>query len=231
MCQILLHQLLANPEWRAAIQEDRRRSRVLPEILRCGLQHVDIALVEHETVARIADRRRQQLRARQRAVFLARIFQAGHGTRHAHREIAVGARALDNVTVFIEIHVRSCGQRRLLAEVQKGLAAVGQLQGHETATAKIARRRIYHGQCITHRHRCIHRIAAGLQHIHADMRRQVLRRHHHAVFAGHRGLRGSLSIGPATCENCYKQESGKQSGFHGMGLVGMNRRHINCCVG
>ncbi len=77
---------------------------------------------------------------------------------------------------------------------------------HEAAAAEIARRRVDHGQRIAHRDRRIHRIAARLQHIHADMRRQMLRRDHHAVLGGHRRLRGGLRVELAECEPCSDQE-------------------------
>ena len=107
---------------------------------------------------------------------------------------------LHHVAVLVEIHVRGRGQRRLLAEVEESLAAIGQLYRHEAAAAEIARRRVDHSQRIAHRDGRIHRIAAGLQHIHADMRRQVLRRDHHAVLGGHRRLRGGLRVELAESE-------------------------------
>ena len=86
-------------------------------------------------------------------------------------------------------------QRRLLAKIEEGLAAIGQLDGHEAAAAEIAGRRIDHGQRIAHGDRRIDRIAAALEHVDADLGRQVLRADDHAVFGGHGRRRGGVGGG------------------------------------
>ena len=57
---------------------------------------------------------------------------------------------------------------------------------HEAAAADIAGARIGHGHRKANRDRGIDRIAATLEHIRADMRRDLLLRHHHAVLGDNR---------------------------------------------
>lgn len=104
----------------------------------------------------------------------------------------------DDVAVLVQVHVRRGGQGRFFTEVQESLAAIGHLQGHETATTEVARRRVDHRQGIPHRNRRIHRIATALEHIDANVGRQVLGGHHHAVLRGNRGL--GRSVGSQTAE-------------------------------
>ena len=59
-------------------------------------------------------------------------------------------------------------ERRGLAKVDEGLAAVGELQRHEAPAAEIARRRIDDRERITHRDRGVDRIAAAAQYIDTD---------------------------------------------------------------
>ena len=72
--EVLLHQLLAGLEWLAVVQKDRRRGRVLFEIFSRGHQHIDVALLEHEAVLRVLDRRGDQRGALHRAVLRARAI-------------------------------------------------------------------------------------------------------------------------------------------------------------
>jgi hypothetical protein len=123
------------------------------------------------------------------AVLLARVFHARDRAGHAHGEVAVGAQALDDVAVLVEVHVGRGGQRRLLAEVEEGLAAVGQLHGHEAAAAEVARGGVHHRQRIAHGHGRIDGVAAALEHVDADLAGQVLRAHDHAVLGRDRRLR------------------------------------------
>jgi hypothetical protein len=53
---------------------------------------------------------------------------------------------------------------------------------HEAAAADISGARISHGQGKARRNGGIHRIAALPQEIGSDQRRELLLRHHHAVF-------------------------------------------------
>ncbi len=70
-------------------------------------------------------------------------------------------RPLTTLPSRVEVHVGGGGQRGLLAEVDEGLAAVGQLQRHEPAAAEVARRRIHDRQRIAHRHRGVDGVAAA----------------------------------------------------------------------
>src|ERR1019366_2322987 len=67
-------------------------------------------------------------------------------------------------------------------------------------------------------------IAASLQHIHADVRRQMLGRDHHAVLGGHRRLRSGLRVELAESERCGEQEFGEQIEFHREDSVVQKRR-------
>ena len=65
-------------------------------------------------------------------------------------------------------------------------STVGEVNHHEAAAADIAGARIADGERKTDRDGGIHRIAALLQDVDADMRRAGLLRHHHAVAGGDR---------------------------------------------
>ena len=69
-----------------------------------------------------------------------------------------------------------------------GLAAVGQLHGHEAAAAEVARGGIHHRQRVAHGDRRIDGIAAVLEDIDADLAGQMLRGDDHAVFGRDRCL-------------------------------------------
>ena len=83
--QVLLHQHGAGLAGLAAIEEDGGGGRVLLKI-RGGLaQHVHVALFEYEAAFGELDGGRDQFAARPGAVFLARVLQAGDGSRHTRR--------------------------------------------------------------------------------------------------------------------------------------------------
>jgi hypothetical protein len=138
------------------------------------------------------DRGRDEVGALHGAVLLACVFHARDRAGHAHGQVAVGAQALDDVAVLVEVHVGRGGQRRLLAEVEEGLAAVGQLHGHEAAAAEVARGGVHHRQRIAHGHGRVDGIAAALEHVDADLAGQVLRAHDHAVLGRDRRLRRGI---------------------------------------
>ncbi len=75
------------------------------------------------------------------------------------------------------------GKRCAFAEIEKGRLAVLQPDRHETAAADIAGRRINDRQRIADRDCRIDGIAAALQHLDADIRRQMLRGYDHAVLS------------------------------------------------
>ena len=101
-------------------------------------------------------------------------------------------RSLDDVAGGVEVHVGGRGERRLLAEIEEGLPAVGELQRHEAAAAEVARRRIDDRQRIADGDRRVDGVAAAAQHVDADLGREVLRRHDHAVLGRDRRHRGGL---------------------------------------
>ncbi len=125
--KVFLHQPLSGLEWLAVIQENGRAWRILAQGVGGDVQHLDIAIVEHEALLGQADGRRNQCGARQRAVFHARQLQPGHGARHGNRKMAAGAQVLDDIAIAIQIHILCCGQRRCFTEIEKSLAPVGKL--------------------------------------------------------------------------------------------------------
>ncbi|KWV87584.1 hypothetical protein PFLmoz3_02867 [Pseudomonas fluorescens] len=186
--QVLLHQLLAYLHRLAVMQEDATHILVFFELTGGGVQQVDIALLQLKAVFRQLDRRGNHLGALEGAVFAQGQLHAGHRARYADRQMAFGAEALDHIAGLVEVHIGRRRQRGFFAEVEEGLAPVRQLHRHETATAQVARRRVHHRQCVTHCHRRIDRVAAGLEHIDPHMGCQVLGRDHHAIFTRNRGL-------------------------------------------
>jgi len=103
--------------------------------------------------------------------------------------VAAGRRLADHVARGVEVHARRGSERRLLAEIEEGLAAVGELQGHEAAAAEVAGRGIDDCERVADRDRGIDGVAAPSQHLDAGLGRQVLRAHHHAVLRRHRRRR------------------------------------------
>ena len=102
--------------------------------------------------------------------------------------MALGAQVRDDIAILVQVHVGGSGKRGLFAEVDKGLAAIGQLDGHETAAAQVTGCGIHHRQRITDCNRSIDGVTAILEHIDADVSGQVLGRHDHAVLGGDRCL-------------------------------------------
>ena len=104
--------------------------------------------------------------------------------------MTLGARALDYVPRAVQIHVGLGGKRRLFAEVEKSLAPIRKLNGHEAAASEITRRGIDHRQRITHCDRGVDRIAAALKHVDTGLGRKPVGSDHHAMFGGGRRCRG-----------------------------------------
>ena len=101
--------------------------------------------------------------------------------------MALCARALDDVAGTIEVHVGRGRKRRLLAKVEKGLAPIGQLDGHEAPAAQVACGGVDHGHRITHGDRRIDCVATALEHIDTHLGGKLMRRDHHAMFAADGG--------------------------------------------
>ncbi len=97
------------------------------------------------------------------------------------------------------------GEGRLLAEIEEGLSAVGELQRHEAAAAEIAGRRIDDGERIADRDRGVDGVAAALEDVDADLGREVLGRHDHAVLGGHRCHRSGCARASATPRDRERQ--------------------------
>ena len=113
---------------------------------------------------------------------------------HADGEVPRRGRALDRRCRRASRYMFARrGERRLLAEVDEGLAAVGELQRHEAAAAEIAGRGIDDGERVAHGDRGIDGVAAAAQDVDADFGREVLRGDDHAVLGGDRRHRGCSS--------------------------------------
>ena len=87
--------------------------------------------------------------------------------------------------------------RRGLAIIDGDILAVGAVDHHEAAAADIAGPRISHGQSEGRGDRGVDGIAAPLQNVGADPRRDRLLRHHHAVFGRDGSRMADLRIEPA----------------------------------
>ena len=92
-----------------------------------------------------------------RAVLFPSVFEPGYAARYTHGQVTLRARAFYDVARTIEVHIGSGRERCLLAKVEKRLAAIGQLDGHEAPAAQIACGGVDHGHCITHGNRRIDR--------------------------------------------------------------------------
>src|SRR5207237_3131222 len=141
---------IAGLERLTAVKEDGRRRFIVLEISVGSGEERDVALIERETTFGEADRRRDQRTARARAVFFTRVFETRHGTGHPDRQMPLGAGAFYDIPRGVQINIACSGKRRLFAEVEEGLATVGELNGHETAAAQISRGRIDHCHRVTY---------------------------------------------------------------------------------
>lgn len=102
--------------------------------------------------------------------------------------MAFGAQIRNDLAILVQVHIGSRCQWRLFAEVEKGLAPVGQLDGHEAAATEVAGCGVNHCQRVTDCNSGIDRVAAILEHIDTHMGGQMLGSHDHAVFRSNRGL-------------------------------------------
>ena len=145
-------------------------------------------VVERDAVARHGDRGRDQIGEREMAgaVFLLGQRQARHRAGHADGERRRARLLRIGVALVVEEALGVDRRRRGLAIVDGGIPAAGKVNHHEAAAADIAGARIADGERETDRDGGIHRIAALLQDVDADMRRAGLLGHHHAVAGGDR---------------------------------------------
>ena len=146
-----------------------------------AVEDVGVGPPQHKAVARQSDRRCQQCRARETAVFCRRALEPHHRAGHSGRAVAPAAELVDRLAGGVEIHRGGrrpgCG----LAEIDEGVAPVLQVDGHEPAAADIAAARIDDGERIADGNRGIDRVAALGEDAHADLGGIALRGDHHAV--------------------------------------------------
>ena len=129
----------------------------------------------------------EQIRQREfaGAVFLQRQRQSRDGAGHADAERGIARLRDIGLAVGAEKHVARGRGRRGLAIVDGDvLVAIRRVDDHEAAAADVSGARIGHRHRKAGRDRGIDRIAATPQDIGADLRRDLLLRHHHAVFGG-----------------------------------------------
>ena len=195
-CKVVLHKAIPGLEMAAVgPQKDRSSPGVLGEPVGPRAENIGIGAAQHKTVARQRNRRRDQLGARQPAVFSRGMVEPHHRAGHAGGKVAVPAEVGDEVSLRVEIHPggRGCGGG--LAEIDERLPAVGKVNRHEPAAADIAAARVDDGQRIAYPNRGIDRIAAGLEDTHPDLGGQPMGGHDHAMLGLDHGSRGRIHRG------------------------------------
>src|SRR5882724_1154729 len=197
-----LRQPISGLEWVAVIQEHGGIVGLDAKRVGSGLEHVDVATGEDETLFGQSDGGRQKRRPRQRAVFFTGRFEPEHGPRHAGGEKPIQALLRNGIARRIEKHVPLGGLRRLLAEVDEGVLAVGKMNDHEAAAAEIAAARMSDRERVAHCDRRVDGVAAVSQDAGADFGCEVLRADDHAG-GGFRGERcGRLRRAANQCADC-----------------------------
>ena len=116
--------------------------------------------------------------------------------RHADGERGIARFLRIGVALRIEKGFVRDRRRRGLAIVDRGIVAGRLVDQHEAAAAEIAGARIGHRERKADRDRGIHRIAALLQNVDADARRDRFLRHHHAVLGDDRLGMADLLVAP-----------------------------------
>ena len=153
---------------------------------------------DRNAVARQRDRRRHQIGEREMAgaVFRFRERQPRDCSRHADGKRGVARLLRIGVALRIEERRGVDRRRRGLAIVDHRVVAAGAVDHHESAAADIAGTRIGHRHGEADRDRRIDRVAALLENLDADPRRQRLLRHHHAVRAVTSGVFRAATSSP-----------------------------------
>ena len=101
-----------------------------------------------------------------------RLGQPGHGSGHAGGEMA-GDAPIGRLAARVEIHVARGPGRRGLPVVERLHRAVAEADDHEAAAAEVARLGVHHRQGEANSDRGIHRVAALLQDVPADLARDA----------------------------------------------------------
>ena len=156
---------------------------MLAEILDRPLKFRREIVVEIEAVLRETDRRREDLFARQRAVFFQHVEQSRDAAGHARRKMRLRRQPRHDVAALIEIHVALCARRRALAVVVRHDAAIAQPDHHQSAAADVTRGRIRHRQRETGGNRRIDRVATRTHDVRTHRRRNRGARSDHTVSA------------------------------------------------
>ncbi len=177
----------------ALVEEDGGAWPVLAELVGGVGEHVGIALVEHEAVAREPDRIGHQRCPRARPEPGPRQLQPGNRARDPDREIAAAAAFRHRIAVGVLVHGRGGRAGRGLAEIDERGAPVVEADGHEPAAAEIAGLGEGDRERIADRDRGIDGIAAALQHIDPGLRREPVGADDHAVLRPDRSPRGGLT--------------------------------------
>jgi len=191
MCEVRLHQPFAGTQGIAVgLEEYLFRGRPAPEPRRIKRRRRQRLRRDREAIARQRNRGRHQIGQREAAgtVFLFCKRETGDGARDPDAERGIARFLRIGIALCVEERFAVDGLRRGFAIIDRGVAAVGEMDDHEAAAADIAGARIGHRHRKADGDRGIDRIAAFLQNVDADARRRCFLRHHHPV--GRDGLPG-----------------------------------------
>ncbi len=110
-----------------------------------------------------------------------RAVEPHHRPRNADGAPAVTAEVGYRLAGGVEIHPGGRRRGGGFAEIDEGVAPVGEVNRHEPAAADVAAARLDDGERIADRYRGVDRVAAGREDADADRRSDALRGDHHAV--------------------------------------------------
>ncbi len=154
----------------AVLTELRKACRIPSEIIETLAELAGKIMVERKTLPGKLDGRHHHLPAGHRPVSFEQRQQAVDGSRNARSLVRSPGQTLDNLAVFIQIHIAMRTGGRFLPVIQGHHLAVRQPHHGEPAAADIARGRISHGKRKTGGDRRVHGIAALPHDPHAGRR-------------------------------------------------------------
>jgi hypothetical protein len=131
-------------------------------VLRGAAEAPGAGLVQHVTVPRQPDGRRQHLGQRERPEAVLCLGEPCHASGHAGGQMADHA-LVGEVAGGVEVHVAGGAARGGLAVVQGLHRAVGKADHHEPPAPDVAGRRVHHREREAHRHRRVNGVAAAVQ--------------------------------------------------------------------
>ena len=177
----------------AVPQEDPLRFGIPRKLFARAFQAAFQLMPDREAVGREFARRLGDLGPFHRAVFFQRVSEASHRARDSGGHVAVSRGLVDVFAFFVKIDVAMGRGGRHLAIINRRRLAVGLPDDHKSAAAQIPRRRPNHRQRQPYRHRGVNRIAAALQRVDADLRRDLADRRNHSELPADRRTRSGIS--------------------------------------